>query len=221
MRYNVQGLTIKSENAAQGPRRASRRVLEWIWAQETHSRILDYGCGKLRYTLPLSRRVREVLAVDSEAQLSRVQTVNGCRTSLIEYSRCHLENVRLSTPESVAWQCERLDAALLANVLSAVPVLAERERILARIRSCLRPGGELFLCSQFRNSTCDAYPENPRAERYLDGWFVRHSDGKGASFYAMLSPTDLAKICHQAQMEVVREETIEHSAYLTARRADT
>jgi len=218
MHYRLQGLTIRSENAAQAPIRASRRVLEWIGGQESDARILDYGCGKLRYTLPLSRRVREVLAVDSQVQLARVQKVDGHRVSLVEYAQRHLGNVRLATPESVNWERERLDAALLANVLSAVPVLAERVRILSRIRAGLRPGGELFLCTQFKNSTCDAYRQNPRAERYLDGWLVRHADGRRASFYGMLRPADLATLCHKAGMDVVREEAIDHSAYVTARR---
>lgn len=221
MHYKLKGLTIRAENAAQAPSRAGRKVLQWIEALPAEARVLDYGCGKLRYTLPLSKRVREVLAVDSEIQITRVQKVGGERTSLVHYAQRNLQNVRIGTPESVNWDRPQFDAALLANVLSAVPVKAERRRILSRIRSALRPGGELMICTQFANSTCDSYPDNPRAERYLDGWLVRQPSGNAASFYAMLRPAALEKLCRDAALIVVGEETLDHSIYLLARRDPT
>ena len=87
MRYVVRGLEIRTENAAKPIGRASRWVLKWIEGLPSNAVALDYGCGNLRYTVPLAERVRSVYAVDSEYQVRRVQKLGDSYSDLCLYAR--------------------------------------------------------------------------------------------------------------------------------------
>ena len=56
MHYKINDIVIKSENAAKPTFTPSNDMLHLLEDNISDSDIvLDYGCGKLRYTIPLSK----------------------------------------------------------------------------------------------------------------------------------------------------------------------
>ncbi len=216
MHYRIRGRTVRSENAAKPVCQPSKWVLKWINSLADSFRALDYGCGKLRYTVPLSKCVASVYAVDSAIQIGRTQKIAGLRTSISEYVRHHLPNVRVHTVAQSGWKRSRYDAALCANVLSAIPVRAARLGVLSAIRGVLKRTGQLLVCTQFRNTYFTSCLRNPRAICCNDGWLV---DGaRGTAFYAVLPPDTLRKLCLRAGLTVKEEYVRGESAYVVAGR---
>lgn len=83
MRYKVKsGIVIKSENAAKPESQPSQFLLELLRGLPHVSSSFDYGCGKLRYQKPMLARTDTLALIDSEIQLSRIQTLRGNKTSV-------------------------------------------------------------------------------------------------------------------------------------------
>lgn len=193
MRYRVRGLTVRSENAAKTLSQPSKYVLHWISQLPPGSSVLDMGCGKLRYTIPLAKQVRHVTAVDSEVQVNRVQIIAAVKTTLMDYAKKYLPNVVLSTVDDAKWRNRKYDYVLCANVLSAIPSHSERLAVLRRIRTVLKKRGQLLAVVQYRNTYFRDYRHNPKAIPHRDGWLVKQ--GEYASFYALISPDSLKRLC--------------------------
>ena len=216
MHYRINSLVIKTENAAKPVSRGSRWVLDWILARPKTHIGMDYGCGKFRYTIPLSRQVRFVHAVDSIHQVGRTQVIGDRRSNLRSFATKYLKNVRVHEVSSPSWRRVRTDFALCANVLSAIPSTQERIQVLVNIRSILKAGGHLLACTQFRNTDFSSYGVRPDAIRFRDGWVLagRH----GASFYGIIPPESLAALCSAAGFSIADYRSKGESAYVLALR---
>lgn len=215
MRYKVTGLTIKSENAAKPISQSSQWVLRWISSLPKSSIVLDYGCGKFRYTIPLSRKVRAVYSVDSIHQLDKVQIINNKKTTLRDYAKRYLRNVVVCDTVDDKWRQQKYHYVLCSNVLSAIPNKRKRTEILKLLSTVLRPNGKLFVCTQYRNSYFKAYANYPNAKRFRDGWLITK---KGtAFFYGIIPPTELAKLCQKAGFHIIECYSKGESAYVTAK----
>ena len=214
MHYRIRGRVVKSENAAKSVRQPCRRVIQWIRSLPSSYRVLDFGCGKLRYTIPLSERVRSVLAVDSEQQIRRPQRIDDVATTIPEYVRTHLPNVTACVVSESKWTRHRYDAALCANVLSAIPSRKTRLDVLSAIGGVLKKRGTLLVCTQFRNSYFSACARDPKAVRCNDGWLI---DGRrGVAFYAILPLEKLIKMCAKAGLVVKEARVKGQSAFVFA-----
>ena len=216
MHYRVNGLIIRSENAAKPLTQANKFVLNWIATLPPKSVALDYGCGKFRYTIPLARVVRTVVAVDSTYQISRLQVIADTKTSLISYADDHLPNVSVLNVRDPSWQRAIYDVALCANVLSTIPFPGKRRAILRRVGRLLNQQGRLFVCTQYRNTYFKAYATDPQAKKYGDGWLIhsRH----GTAFYGILDKAALMKLCGASGLAIADAFTKGESAYVIARR---
>jgi 2-polyprenyl-3-methyl-5-hydroxy-6-metoxy-1,4-benzoquinol methylase len=216
MHYEVDGLVIRSENAAKPPSQPSKWVMDWIRGLPRGARVLDYGCGKLRYTIPLSRRVRTVVAVDSAQQVSRTQLINKKRTTLVDYVSAKLVNVEVYEVDQGGWQRE-YDRILVANVLSAIPNLAQRIKLLQKLATLVSTKGQLLACNQYRNTYFRDFETNPRAHWRRDGWLVRLSETT-ASFYAIIPPDKLEALCQKSGLQVSDLYVRGESAYAVCER---
>jgi hypothetical protein len=136
MIYRCAGLVVNAANAAKSSRQASSWLLSKIDRLDPSGDILDYGCGKFRYTAALSTRAASVTAVDSTIQITRTQIIHGLRTSLFEYARAHLPNVRVVSEEQIEWRNRKYSHAFVINVLSAIP---DRGRRILDRRQLLLP----------------------------------------------------------------------------------
>jgi 2-polyprenyl-3-methyl-5-hydroxy-6-metoxy-1,4-benzoquinol methylase len=177
---------------------------------------LDLGCGKLRYTIPLSRPGKRVVAVDSEVQLSRIQIIAGQRCSIRKYAALNLPNVEIYSTQQTQWRRAQYDYILCSNVLSAIPCYRVRKQLLTEVRGLLKPNGVLLVTTQHRNSYFKLWLRDPRAESYLDGFLVslRH----GASFYGLIPPKTLKRLSARCGLRVIEAGSIGETAYVLAGR---
>lgn len=202
MRYEFKGVELRTENAAKSYAQRSRWLVDQISQIPSNALVLDYGCGKFRYTIPLSRRVRHVCAVDSACQIDRKQQIANKRMDLRDYARKYLKNVSVHKIQSNGWRRRRFDFILCANVLSVIPYKSDRLTVLHDLRRVLKNNGQLLATTQFRNTHFKQWKKDSNAIWAKDGWFVKCL--RGGSFYAIIPPDELGQLCHAAGLVVSR-----------------
>jgi 2-polyprenyl-3-methyl-5-hydroxy-6-metoxy-1,4-benzoquinol methylase len=214
VRYRVNGLEIRSENAAKPVGQASAYLVKWLNERRPVSATADVGCGKLRYAGPLLHFSRAVTFVDSDVQLSRVQVLHDERTTIRDYVPRRWSGSRaLSVAEFESDPLE-YDFILCANVLSAIPDVEARVLLLRTIKAKLRADAECLLVSQFRNSYFTSKRLDSGTFKYLDGWVTVCS--RGASFYGLIDPAGLSKTASAAGLKVRSCWRQGQSGYLVA-----
>lgn len=214
MHYEIEGALIKTENAAKPISQASKHLLNWIDCLRSNLVVLDYGCGKFRYTIPLARRVSSVYAVDSMCQIEREQMIAGVRTTLRNYAKRHAKNVCVCDVESDKWRRRRYGVILCANVLSAIPIRKQRQYVLKQLNTVLRQSGQLLVTTQYRNTHFNSYERSPDVRRYLDGWLGKSRQGN--FFYGVIPPHELERLCVRAGFNVLKSGSKGETAYVLA-----
>ncbi|MFM8291378.1 MAG: class I SAM-dependent methyltransferase [Planctomycetia bacterium] len=119
-----------------------RQLLDAL-AVEPGQSICDMGCGNGFYTLEIARRVGPrgvVYAVDIQPEMLRMLAERAAAAGLT--------NIRpvLGTPIDPRLPAAGVDTVLCVDVYHE---FSHPEEMLARIRSCLKPGGRLVL-AEFR-----------------------------------------------------------------------
>jgi hypothetical protein len=211
MHYRIgRGIVVKTENAAK-PARQSSAHLRSMLAELPHvESSFDYGCGKLRYWKPLLETTDTLALVDSEIQLSRTQTLGGMRTSIRNLvSRSNRTSVQ---SEAEFHDCrDQFDRGFCINVLSVIPILAMRRKVLGTIRRHLKRGASCLFAVQYRNSDFDRMRAMPNASPWRDGFLV--DSLRGHSFYGMISPDRLCAMLRRANFEIQDVQLNEGSVY--------
>lgn len=178
--------------------------------------ILDYGCGKLRYSNVLSTKCSSLTLVDSEVQLSRKQSL-GCRkTSVRLYARSRWPHSRTLNVD--AFWCDRrsYDFVLCANVLSAIPDQRCRSRVLSKLASVLSRRGKCLFVAQYRNSYFKEVASSQVTIPHLDGWIMKGR--RGACYFGVLGKEKLVTLAVRNGFGIIRAWTNGESAYVLARR---
>jgi 2-polyprenyl-3-methyl-5-hydroxy-6-metoxy-1,4-benzoquinol methylase len=215
MHYRInENILIKSENAALSTRQVNKNVILKIQNLQYNVDALDYGCGKLRYTIPLSKKVKKVNAVDSKEQISRKQTINGTISTVKDYVNV-LGNVFAYDLDTRDWALDKYDFILCTNVLSAIPFTDTRINVLKLIKTLLKPGGEAFLTVQYRNSYFSNYKNREKSLPFNDGWVLFRNNS--TSFYGLISPEKLKEICCVAGLSIVNMKLDDGSAFFTVK----
>jgi 2-polyprenyl-3-methyl-5-hydroxy-6-metoxy-1,4-benzoquinol methylase len=214
MHYNIKSTIVKSENAARSISQQGKYVLDWISKLNKNFCILDYGCGLFRYTVPLAKQVKRVIAVDSNEQLNKVHQFGNEKYLLNDYKIKYLKNVDLFSVEEIKWKKLKYDLVFCSNVLSAIPSYKYRNIILNNSFEILKDNGKFFVFNQFRNSYFNNFKENPKAIRYLDGWMIKGD--KMSTFYGLIDKTELEKVCLKAGFNIEQSYIKGESAYVLA-----
>ena len=184
MRYKVAGRIIRAENAAKPVAQQSAFLLKFLSSLKRVERSYDYGCGKLRYVKEQLKKTDELLIVDSEIQLHREQKLHGRKTSIANFCRRY-NRLSIASIRDLQFLGGHFDRGFCINVLSAVPIEAVRREILRRCYALLRPGGELIVTHQYRNSDFTRMKRMKNAFIFRDGYIV--DSLRGASFYSTFS----------------------------------
>ena len=213
MRYDLDGLTLRTENAAKPMKQARRFLVDYLAQLPTGTVALDYGCGKFRYTVPMAQVLQEVHAVDSHQQVARTQNVDGERTTLEAYAARHLPNVQVHCEDADSWKGRLYDFALCSDVLPVVPCRLWRVVILRSIASVLADNGQLLVCTRYSDSYFDGYSQRPDARQHLDGWLL---SGSRPSFFGLITLPDLQQLCTDSGLNVLQAFVRDHSAYVVA-----
>lgn len=214
MHYKIKEYVIESELAAKSVLQPNQNVLNYISNIPSFYTVLDYGCGKLRYTLPLSKRVKKVVAIDSAEQIKKLQVINGQRTSLSEVK---IDNVTVCALEDSKWRAESYDLVLCTNVLSAIPFESIREKVISNACSVLKETGQLYITVQYRNSYFSQYNQRQDVTRFEDGWLILKNNQRGM-FYAPLTSDYIVKLCQRNGFTNFHIYNKDGSCYITAKK---
>jgi uncharacterized protein ymfD len=187
-------------------------VLKYINTLSSDEVVLDYGCGKLRYTIPLSKQVKKVVAIDSLEQLSKRQIINGKMMRLLDF---YDEAISIYSIDSVEWRNQQYDTIFCTNVLSAVPYYIERLQILKNAKSVLKDSGVLFISTQYRNSYFNTYNERADIQRFIDGWLIPRTNKKYC-FYAPITENALSELCVDAGLQIKKVFKHDGSCFIIA-----
>ena len=145
------------------------------WMKEHHcTRVLDFGAGALRHTIPLLRAGFEVTAVEYENAFKRPVAAKK-RTMAKRFA--HFED--LVWPHDFVRSREKYDVVLLVFVLQTVPEKKERDAILSEIAKKLDRNGprRLYYASRIGDTS-----NSDKLHLYKDG-FVRKLENKYQTFY--------------------------------------
>ena len=116
-------------------------VAFWVeWCKETGDPVLELGCGNGRVTLPLARAGLQVVGVDLFASMLADAGKRLAAEPVEVRQRIRLEqgDMREFAP-GIAIRC----AIIPANTFGVLLTKEDQQRMLARIHSCLMPGGRL------------------------------------------------------------------------------
>lgn len=212
MHYNINNCIIKSENAALSSKQKNSQIVQFINNLEFCKSILDYGCGKCRYSELLSKKTNSLTLIDSEIQISRTQIIHNERTTVCEYAADHLNEAKVFSIEKIDQIEEKFDFILCSNVLSAIPNKEYRVNVLKNINKLLSVNGKALVSVQYRNSYFNSYATNPNATKNYDGWLIKKGDSY--SFYGLIKPDSLIGLCENTGLVVEKKILKDGSVFL-------
>lgn len=214
MRYRLaSGIEIRTENAAKPDSQSSKFLSNLISNLPPTASTFDYGCGKLRYQKVIAGTTDILAVVDSEVQLSRLQTLRGRKVSIRNiYERSN----RIQVYNELEFQTlnTRFERGFCINVLSVIPSYKHRRKVLDIIRQKLRQEAECLFVVQYRNSEFSRMSRMPNANPWLDGFLI--DSLRGHSFYGMISPERLEKTLKRAGFRIRETRLNDGSAYTWA-----
>lgn len=214
MRYKIaRDIIIKTENAAKPASQSSSYLRSILASLDPVGSSFDLGCGKLRYLTSIAPTTDRLVLVDSETQLSREQMIRGACNSVRDFIAGSNNFAAYNTSEFAALD-ERFDRGFCINVLSVIPIIAARKRLISLIRQKLHPGAKCLFVVQYRNSDFTRMSKMPNAQAWRDGFLVNSL--RGHSFYGLIQPEQMIRIVKEAGFEVLDRTLNEGSVYLWA-----
>lgn len=194
MHYYVNEYIIESELSAKSTKQTNKIVLNFISQLPSYYEVLDYGCGKLRYAIPLACQTAKVIAIDSIYQIEKRQKINDILIAPKEYIH---KNLIVEDVNSMDWKRNRYDLVFCVNVLSAIPNDEERSKILINSKKVLKPQGYMYIVVQYRNSYFNYYETRENAIKFNDGWLLKRGNNK-CYFYGLVTPEKIVNLCNNA-----------------------
>ena len=218
MRYLIEGEIIRSENAAKSYKQKSKFVSNYLRARPSSNRVMDFGCGKLRYSDEIVSISKQVVFLDSDLQLSRSQMVRGVSTSVAEYVSTHYAHAQILSFESAVAQGVHscFDFINCSNVLSAIPCVDYLQSALSIIYSALRGGGEALFVNQFR---CSSFSKFESGRRHMYGYIYKAR--LGYTYYGVMTNDVVVDLLVPLGFEVVNVWSEEDVGFVLVRRPHT
>jgi len=214
MRYRVESdILVRTENAAKPDAQGSAYLRAMLTDLVPVEHSFDYGCGKLRYREEMLRCTKTLALVDSEIQLSRQQKLCGERTSIRETVQ-GVNHIGAYNPSEFRRLSTRFNRGFCINVLSVIPIISVRERIVKLVRDMLQPEGTCLFAVQYRNSDFNRMRELPNARPWRDGILI--DSLRGFSFYGLISPERLEALVTSVGFKIVDQKLNEGSVYIWA-----
>jgi len=209
MQYVVFGKIIKTENTAKPYTQKSKHVVDYLLSKAPVKNLLDFGCGKLRYSDVLTQICNKITFVDSELQLYRKQMVRGVYTSVNEY-------ILKNYPSSQCISYEKLDnheviydLIICTNVLSAVPCEKSLKKLLFYIKKSLSNDGVAIFINQYKSSYFSRFSIGIK---HLYGYL--YESRNGYSYYGILDKEIIEKILIDAGFFIKKSWCEGESTYI-------
>lgn len=216
MHYKINDTIVKLENAAKPTFTPSRYMLylleQYISKKDT---VLDYGCGKLRYTIPVSKIAKSVYGVDSKEELFRSIKIKGQKTTITNFSEKY-KNIYLHTTTAKSWQEIKYDKIILSHVLSAIPHEKDRIKIVKKLYKVMHENSVLIACTNHRMSYFKKWDKSPKIDKYNDGYFVKEP---APSYFGVINKAKLTNYFIKNKFEILKSYIEEDNAYCICKRA--
>ncbi len=212
MRYKIKGKEIRTENAAKPSSQKSSVVDDYIGGILNKPSILDFGCGKLRYSDTLASVASKVTFVDSEIQLNREQVVRGERTTVKNYVKSNYSGCKTVPYESLDKHRSKYDVITCTNVLSAIPCKRMITDVLEHIIRLLKKDGVAIFVNQHRSSYFSKYETGAKI---LHGYL--YSGSKGSSYYGILDTPVIERLLKKHEYEIIKTWVVGESTFTEAR----
>ncbi|WP_097416897.1 class I SAM-dependent methyltransferase [Escherichia coli] len=209
MNYKINGINIRSENAAKPYTMPSNYLCKQIESTNKNGNALDFGCGKLRYSEQLVNKFETVTFLDSRRQLERVQIIRGVQTTIPDYVINNYKNAKIVSYENIDKITNHYDFILCANVLSAIPCESTIHKVLSAIRELLKSDGEALIVNQYKSSYFKRYE---RGIKHLHGYIYQNS--RNAFYYGLLDVDTVSKICSDNNLEIIKSWSKAGSSYV-------
>jgi len=180
------------ENSAQGtntkPNPFVRFTLELLTKKGAHNlrkkpKIVDLGCGKLRHLKILTAFTNNIILVDTNHQINRVQKFEGTLSTMKDYVKktYTTQRIRILGIDEFEDRNENADIIYSVAVMDAV-LKKSRVQIVNSACSNLRHMG-FFVVIVPRNDS--SILEHCKIEnKFEDGYFIRNRGQKKYTFYA-------------------------------------
>lgn len=211
MRYIVNGIEIKSENTAKPSSQKSSVVNSYIQSLEGNPSILDFGCGKLRYSDTLVDVASTVTFVDSSIQLDREQKVRGEKTTVRKYVKDNYVGCSTVSYEELAAHSKKYNIVICTNVLSAIPCDQTLIEVMTHIRLLLKESGLAVFVNQHKSSYFKRYESG---QKLLYGYL--HEGARGTSYYGLLGKSTLENLLGENGYEVLKSWCVGESTFAEA-----
>jgi hypothetical protein len=174
------------------PNKALKEVITFLKRHDLE-KVLDFGAGSLRHTLPLIRSGFEVTAVEFKEQFDRP----FCKKALAR-ARKSGNFTALIFPKPFIKDRRKFDAALISFVVPTMPVKKERDELLRVIGKKLKGDSVIFWMSQYGKYAGKLRDDN----RVADGWYLNPS----RSLHSFYTEFTIEKI--DAMLKKIRFERI-------------
>lgn len=211
MRYKISGNELRTENAAKPHTQQSKLVASYLNSIEVVDSLLDFGCGKLRYSDILTSISKRTTFVDSEIQLFRTQVVRGIKTTVDNYVTSNYENSIAISFESIKKHKEKYDLITCTNVLSAIPCDKTLKSALGEMRRLLKEKGTIIFINQHKSSYFKKYETG---QRHMHGYL--YNGRKGTSYYGILCKIKTTALLEENGFKVKKSWCKGESNYIEA-----
>jgi hypothetical protein len=166
-------VTIDVTNSISSGLKPNSGLLDYLvpWMKERgYDRVLDFGAGALRHTIPLLKAGIQVVAVEYERAYQRPKA-----KEYLEEARQYDGFTELIWPHEFLKSKIRYNVALLIYVLQVIPIKVERDIVLDAIGERFAKTGpkRLFYSSRYGEAG---------GLRYNDGW-VKGVGDNDRTFY--------------------------------------
>jgi 2-polyprenyl-3-methyl-5-hydroxy-6-metoxy-1,4-benzoquinol methylase len=200
MHYVLDYLTIKSENAAKPHSQKAKSVEGYLKSQTDISKILDFGCGKLRYSDILSGVSENVTFLDSRIQITRIQTIKNERISVLDYVKRKYPSSDCIAFEDIDQIKDNFDLIVCTNVLSAIPCEETISNMFTHFKRLVSKSGKIIIINQHRSSYFKKFESG---KKHLFGYI--YSGSRGNSYYGIMTREIIRELAKKHHLEVKRD----------------
>lgn len=212
MKYQVMdNIIVDSSRTAKSYLQQSSRVIDLINSFEYVPNILDYGCGKMRYSLSLNDKCAQLTIIDSELQLGKIQMIHGEKSSIRSFVKGKYPEIRVMNNDEILKDNVKYDIIFCSNVLSAIPDTVVRSQLLSTIHDKLKDNGKAYFITQYTNSFYCQLKKRENSFQYLDG-ILCPSNGR-ASYYGIIGKEKLRELLELHRFNIQKVWNVDQSTY--------
>jgi hypothetical protein len=174
------------------PNEAIYRAIDFF-KEKGVKRILDFGCGSLRHTLPLLKAGFQVCAVEFEEQFNRPKS----NEYLVE-ARKNPNFSALLFPKQFIDDKKKFDVSLLIYVIQTMPIPSERKYLMKLITGKMKK--ESYLLYMSRYGQVQGLPDERKVN---DGYFMNERN-KFKTFYRDFTTEETHDFFQKYKLEYIK-----------------